>query len=54
MVEKLAAADAHAYRPPPHKKIDYWSDKRNPDGRSLKSITYQGIAEAMAEQWGSL
>lgn len=38
--------------PPPHKKIDYWSDKRNPEGRSLKSITYQGIADAMAEQWG--
>ena len=38
--------------PPPHRKIDYWSNKRNPDGRSLKSITYQGIANAMAEQWG--
>lgn len=34
------------------KKIDYWSSKRNPDGRSLKSITFQGIANAMAEQWG--
>lgn len=40
--------------PPPHRKIDYWSTKRNPDGRSLKSITYQGIADAMAEQWGDL
>lgn len=40
--------------PPPHKKIDYWSSKRNPDGRSLKSITYWGIAGAMAEQWGGL
>jgi hypothetical protein len=40
--------------PPPHRKIDYWSNKRNPVGRSLKSITYQGIAEAMAEQWGNL
>ena len=38
--------------PPPHRKVDYWSDKRNPNGRSLKSITYQGIADAMAEQWG--
>ena len=37
--------------PPPHRKIDYWSNKRNPDGRSLKSITYKGIADAMAEQW---
>lgn len=35
------------------KKLDYWSDKRNPNGKSLKSITFQGIAEAMAEQWGS-
>ena len=37
---------------PPYRKIDYWSTKRNPDGRSLKSITYSGIAEAMAAQWG--
>ena len=36
---------------PPYRKIDYWSNKRNPNGRSLKSITYQGIANAMAEQW---
>ncbi len=38
--------------PPPYRKIDYWSNKRNPDGKSLKSITYSGIAQAMAEQWG--
>ncbi len=38
--------------PPPYKKLDYWSTKRNPDGRSLKSITFLGIARAMAEQWG--
>jgi hypothetical protein len=37
---------------PPYKKLDFWSDKRNPDGKSLKSRTYQGIADAMAEQWG--
>jgi hypothetical protein len=37
---------------PPYKKLDFWSSKRNPDGRSLKSITFQGIANAMAEQWG--
>ncbi len=37
--------------PPPHRKIDYWSTDRNPNGRSLKSITYQGIANAMAAQW---
>lgn len=39
---------------PPYKKLDFWSDKRNPDGRSLKSITFSGIAAAMAEQWGRL
>ena len=39
--------------PPPHKKKDYWSTKRNPNGKSLKSITYQGIADAMAQQWGN-
>jgi hypothetical protein len=38
--------------PPPYRKIDFWSTKRNPDGKSLKSITYQGIADAMASQWG--
>ena len=37
---------------PPYKKLDFWSGKRNPDGRSLKSITFQGIADAMADQWG--
>ena len=37
---------------PPYKKLDFWSSKRNPNGYSLKSITFQGIADAMAEQWG--
>ena len=37
---------------PPYKKFDLWSTKRNPGGYSLKSITYQGIADAMADQWG--
>jgi len=37
---------------PPYKKLDFWSTKRNLNGRSLKSITFQGIADAMAEQWG--
>lgn len=36
----------------PWKKLDFWSDKRNPEGKSLKSITFEGIAKAMAEQWG--
>jgi len=36
----------------PYKKLDFWSSKRNPNGYSLKSITFQGIADAMAEQWG--
>jgi len=39
---------------PPYKKLDFWSDKRNPNGRSLKSVTFSGIAAAMAEQWGGL
>ncbi len=35
----------------PHKKLDFWSDKRNPNGRSLKSVTFLGVADAMAKQW---
>jgi len=42
------------YVPPPYKKLDFWSNKRNPDGRSLKSKTFQGIADAMAEQWSNI
>lgn len=34
------------------KKLDFWSTKRNPNGVSLKSKTFPGIAAAMAEQWG--
>ncbi len=34
------------------KKLDFWANKRNPNGRSLKSITFEGIALAMASQWG--
>ncbi len=37
---------------PPYKTLDFWSNKRNPNGRSLKSITFKGVAEAMADQWG--
>ena len=34
------------------KTLDFWSDKRNgEDGSSLKSITFQGVADAMADQW---
>lgn len=36
----------------PYKKLDFWSNKRTINGRSLKSITFQGVADAMAEQWG--
>jgi hypothetical protein len=39
---------------PPYRKLDFWSKARNPNGRSLKSITFQGIADAMADQWGQL
>ena len=38
----------------PYKKLDFWSTNRNPDGYSRKSITFQGIADAMAEQWSNL
>lgn len=37
---------------PPYKRFDFWSTKRVVDGRSLKSITFDGVAEAMASQWG--
>ena len=36
----------------PYKTLDFWSNKRNPDGKSFKSITFPGIATAMAAQWG--
>lgn len=39
---------------PPYRKLDFWSDKRNPSGYSLKSVTFHGVAEAMANQWGGL
>lgn len=39
---------------PPYKKLDFWSTKRNPLGYSLKSKTFPGIAEAMAEQWSKI
>ncbi len=51
-LKNLPPLQATLVVPPPHRKTDYWSDKRNPGGRSLKSITYTGIANAMAEQWG--
>lgn len=37
---------------PPYKKLDFWSTKRNIDGKSLKSKTFLGVAKAMADQWG--
>ena len=49
---KLVATDFIEKPERGYKKFDVWSTKRNPDGRSLKSITYQGIADAMANQWG--
>lgn len=36
----------------PYGKIDLWSTKRNVNGRSIKSITFPGVAAAMADQWG--
>jgi hypothetical protein len=37
---------------PPYKKFDLWSTERHKDGKDFKAITYQGIADAMADQWG--
>lgn len=37
--------------PGPYKKLDFWSGDRNPGGYSRKSVTFQGIADAMAVQW---
>lgn len=37
--------------PGPYKKLDFWSSLRNPNGVSLKSKTFLGIAKAMADQW---
>jgi len=34
------------------KKLDFWSTERHKDGRDKKAITFPGIANAMAEQWG--
>jgi hypothetical protein len=38
----------------PYKKWDFWSTERHKNGRDIKAITFQGIADAMAEQWGEL
>jgi hypothetical protein len=40
--------------PGPYKKWDFWSTERHKDGRDVKAITFPGIAQAMAEQWGTL
>ena len=37
--------------PPPYKHLDVWSTERHKNGRDVKAITFQGIAEAMATQW---
>jgi hypothetical protein len=38
--------------PGPYKHLDFWSTERHRGGRDVKAITFQGIADAMAEQWG--
>ena len=40
--------------PGPYKHLDFWSTERHKGGRDVKAITFQGIAEAMAAQWGDL
>lgn len=38
----------------PLKTYDFWSSKRfTKEGGNRKSITFTGVAEAMAEQWGT-
>ena len=38
---------------PPYKTFDFWSTNRYlENGGSKKSITFKGLAEAMATQWG--
>lgn len=44
----------HITKPIHLKTFDFWSDKRNPGGKSLKSITFKSVANAMASQWGCL
>lgn len=34
------------------KKLDFWSTERHKNGRDRKAITFSGIANAMAQQWG--
>ncbi len=54
-LKNLKPLAPHAlFHPGPYKKLDVWSSNRNPNGRSVKSITFSGIAFAMAEQWGKL
>ena len=46
--------------PPPKEKKerykwqDVWTASPGPDRERLRSKTYQGIADAMADQWGGL
>jgi hypothetical protein len=40
--------------PPPYRTFDFWStDRLNPGGGNRKSITFSGVANAMANQWGA-
>jgi len=40
---------------PPYKTFDFMSwDRIKPNGANKKSVTFLGIAEAMANQWGKL
>jgi hypothetical protein len=38
---------------PPYKKWDFWSTERHKNGGDIKAIAFQGIANAMSEQWGT-
>jgi len=45
--------DVKTHANQPYKTFDFWStDRYTEKGESKKSITFQGVAKAMAEQWG--
>jgi hypothetical protein len=51
-LKNLPKLEGTKFIPPPYKHLDYWSTERHKNGRDIKAITFQGVAAAMAEQWG--
>lgn len=48
----LRALEPTNYLPPPYEQR-IWKEGPSADRRKIRSETYQGIADAMAEQWGA-